>query len=302
MRPDRRAPHPAGRAALTALALILYGAGAAAQGVTLPDVHGLAYSADGKRLFVAAHDGMAVYNAGRWSKDSGPRHDYMGFTATNKRFYSSGHPAPGSELKNPLGLMVSGDGGRTWEKRALDGEADFHALGASHETNAIYVYSHGRNSRMDGPGIYYTLNDGFTWTRARAQGLSSAVLAIAVHPSNPKLVAVAAKEGLYFSSDGGDRFDRLADGQALGAFFDLGGEYLLYSMYDGTARLYRHALKSRGRSEIPLPPLTRDAVGFIAQNPADRTEYAIATFGRSVFLTKDMGKSWNQIASTGQVK
>ncbi|MBI1964615.1 MAG: glycosyl hydrolase [Betaproteobacteria bacterium] len=294
--------HPALRDALAVLALTLYSGAGVAQSVTLPHVHGLTYSADGKRLIVAVHDGLAIYNAGRWSKDPGPRHDYMGFTATQKRFYSSGHPAPGSGLTNPLGLIVSGDGGRTWEKRGFEGESDFHTLGASYETNAIYVHNPGRNSRMDRPGIYYTLNDGFTWTRAQAQGLTSAVHAIAVHPSKPQTVAVAAKEGLFLSTDSGERFERLAAGQALAAFFELGGEHLVYSMHDGAARLYRHSLKSRSRTEIPLPPLTQDAVSYIAQNPADKSEYAIATFERSVFLSKNTGKNWTQIARNGQAK
>lgn len=273
-----------------------------AQSVTLHHVHGLAYSADGKQLFVPSHDGLAIYNAGHWSKAPGPQHDYMGFTATKGRFYSSGHPAPGSGLKNPFGLIASGDGGRTWGKRGLEGESDFHVLGASYETNAVYVYNPARNSRMDHPGIYYTLNDGFTWTRTRAEGLTSTVHAIAVHPSRPQTIAVAAKEGLFLSSDNGERFERLAAGQALAAFFELDGEHLLYSMYDGAARLYRHSLKSRSRTEIPLPPLARDAVSYIAQNPAERAEYAIATFERSVFLSKNMGKNWTQIAQNGQTK
>jgi photosystem II stability/assembly factor-like uncharacterized protein len=281
---------------------VLLPARADAQSVTLHHVHGLAYSADGKQLFVPSHDGLAIYNAGHWSKAVGPQHDYMGFTATKGRFYSSGHPAPDSGLKNPFGLIVSGDGGRTWEKRGLEGESDFHVLAASYETNAVYVYNPERNSRMDRPGIYYTLNDGFSWTRAQAQGLTSAVHAIAVHPSNPKTVAVVAKEGLFLSTDNGEHFERLAAGQALAAFFELDGEHLVYSMHDGAARLYRHSLKSRSRTEIPLPSLTRDAVSYIAQNPADRAGYAIATFERSIFLSRDMGKNWTQIARNGQTK
>jgi photosystem II stability/assembly factor-like uncharacterized protein len=51
---------------------------------------------------------------------------------------------------------------------------------------------------------------------------------------------------------------------------------------------------------VPLPPLERDAVAYIAQNPAARAEYAIATFGRSVFLTKDAGRTWTRIADRGR--
>ncbi len=283
-----------------ALALLVYGGVAAAQGVTLTHVHGLAYSADGKQLFIPSHHGLAIYSNGRWSKAPEPEHDYMGFSATKNRFYSSGHPAPGSALKNPFGLIVSGDGGRTWEKRGLEGETDFHVLGTGYETNAVYVYSPERNSRMDRPGIYYTLNDGLRWVRAPAQGLSGTVHAIAVHPSNPRIAAIATKDGLFLSTDSGARFERLAAGQAFAAFFDLDAEHLFYSMHDGAAGLYRQSLNSRGRTEVPLPSLTRDAVSHIAQNPARRAEYAIATFERSVFLGKNMSKNWTQIARNGQ--
>ena len=61
-------------------------------------MHGLAYSADGSKLTIPSHHGLAVYEGGRWSKAPGPQHDYMGYSATRKYLYSSGHPAPGSGL------------------------------------------------------------------------------------------------------------------------------------------------------------------------------------------------------------
>jgi hypothetical protein len=53
---------------------------------------------------------------------------------------------------------------------------------------------------------------------------------------------------------------------------------------------------------LTLPPLTDDAVAYIAQNPARRREYAIATFERSVYLSKDGGNTWSQIAARGSAK
>src|SRR5258705_5111931 len=91
---------------------------AAAQ-VTLMHVHGLAYSQDGKRLMIPSHHGLAVYESGEWSKASGPQHDYMGFSATGKSLYSSGHPAPGSRLVNPFGHLRSREAGQTLEKLGL---------------------------------------------------------------------------------------------------------------------------------------------------------------------------------------
>src|SRR6266436_3742125 len=89
--------------------------------VTLMHVHGLAYSPDGKRLMIPSHFGLAVYENGKWSKAPGPQHDYMGFSATSKYIYSSGHPAAGTSLVNPFGLLRSQDGGNTWDKLALEG-------------------------------------------------------------------------------------------------------------------------------------------------------------------------------------
>src|SRR6267142_4193750 len=96
---------------------------ASAAQVALVHVHGLAYSADGKRLMIPSHFGVAIYENGRWSKAPGPEHDYMGFSATANSIYSSGHPAAGSNLVNPFGLLRSKDGGKTWDKLALEGES-----------------------------------------------------------------------------------------------------------------------------------------------------------------------------------
>lgn len=272
------------------------------QRVTLHHVHGLAYSTDGKQIFVPSHDGLAIYGNGRWSKAPGPQHDYMGFSATRQFFYSSGHPAQGSGLVNPFGLLKSRDGGKTWDKLGLEGEADFHLLATSYGTNAVYAFTHAPNSRMSKAGIYSTANDGFSWKRAEGKGLESELGSLAVHPSNSHIVAAGTESGLFLSTDGGDNFKRLAGGQTLAAFFDLDGKHLWFSSYGGKPALTRLEWSSGKKTEVKLPPLTQDAVAYIAQNPASRNEYAIATFERSVYLTKDQGKSWTQIANQGQAQ
>src|SRR5262245_46414750 len=137
--PNRPASMKILKSAVLGLALAI-AAQAAAQ-VTLMHVHGLAYSPDGKRLMIPSHHGLAVYETGKWSKAPGPEHDYMGFAATGKHLYSSGHPAPGSGLVNPFGLLRSRDGGRTWDKLGLEGESDFHLLATGWNTNAVYVWN-----------------------------------------------------------------------------------------------------------------------------------------------------------------
>lgn len=272
-------------------------------GVTLTHVHGLAYSPDGKKLMIPSHHGLAVYEEGKWSKAPGPAHDYMGFAATARSLYSSGHPAPGSGLINPFGLIRSRDGGRTWEKLGLEGETDFHLLAASWNTNAIYVWNPEPSSRIKATGLHYTLNDGFAWKRPAAHGLTGEPHAIAVHPDDAGTVAVATTAGLHFSRDSGERFTKLAGyGQGLAALFDLSGKEIWYGSYDGRARLARIPLDGGHPVSVGLPPLKEDAVAYIAQSPAQRLEYAIATFKRSVYLSKDGGQSWTQIAAQGKAR
>ena len=290
------------RAALLIM-LAVAGAAIAQAPVTLTHVHGLAYSADGKRLMIPSHHGLAVYEGGRWSKAPGPQHDYMGFSATAKNLYSSGHPAPGSGLVNPFGLIRSRDGGKTWEKLGLEGETDFHLLATSWNTNAIYVWNPAPSSRIKAAGLHYTVNDGFAWKRPAAAGLMGEPRALSVHPDDAKTIAVATSEGLYLSHDAGERFTKRAgNGEGLAAFFDLDGKRLWYGSFGGQARLAQFSLDGGHPVQIRLPALKEDAVAYIAQNPARKLEYAIATFKRDVHISKDGGESWKQIAYAGKVK
>lgn len=288
---------------MLALALGILAAAPAHAGepVTLMHVHGLSYSADGKQLLIPSHHGLAVFEDGRWSKAAGPTHDYMGYSATRDALYSSGHPAPGSGLTNPFGLIKSRDGGKTWQQLGLTGESDFHTLATSYATNAVYVLNHQPNSRMSQAGIYYTLNDGLKWTRAAAKGLGAKLNSLAVHPTDAKVVAAGMDDGLYLSRNSAESFERLVgDKQVLAASFDLDGQHLWFGIYAGKAALARITLKAGSKAEeVTIPALMEDAVAYIAQNPARRAEVAIATFKRSVFVSKDQGRTWTQIAKEG---
>ena len=198
-------------------------------------------------------------------------------------------------------MIQSTNAGETWTKLGLEGETDFHVLATSYGTNAIYVWNPAPNSRMKSPGIYYTLNNGFMWKRARASGFDGVPTSLAVHPTDPKVVVIAAKTGFYLSTDSGESFRAITKGaQGLAAFFDLDGEHLWLSSYAGAPALARANIKTGAKNDVTLPPLTRDAISYIAQNPASKNDYTIATFERSVFITPDGGKTWRQIAGGGK--
>lgn len=274
----------------------------AAAGATLTHVHGLTYAADGATLLVPSHHGLAVYSSGQWSKAPGPEHDYMGFTGTRNALYSSGHPAPGSGLKNPFGLIKSTDGGKSWKQLVLQGESDFHTLAASYGTNAVYVVNPHPNSQMGTKGVYFTTSDGQKWQRAEAAGLAGTIHGLAVHPADSSTVAAAADQGLFLSKDAGASFKPVVSGKrVLAATFTVNGNELWWSGHDGGPTLSVLDLRSEKTPRtVNLPDMGEDAVSFIAQNPVRTSEMAIATFKKSIFVSKNAGKSWARIADQGK--
>lgn len=265
----------------------------------LHHVHGLAFTPDGGALLVPAHVGLAVYRDGRWTRAPGPAHDLMGFSMAERAIYSSGHPAPGTPLANPLGLVKSTDGGKTWQRLGLAGEADFHELAAGYRSGAVYVMNGAPNSRMPRPGIYLTTDDGRSWKRGAAAGLAAEVIGIAAHPTEAGTVAVGTLGGLYLSRDAGARFERVGDASPVPAVaFDLDGKHLFFSG-DAGSKLSRIALEGRSNTSLGLPAIGADVVFYIAQNPARPSELAIATRKRHVFVSRDAGRTWRQIARDG---
>ena len=288
-----------GRLVLVGMVVALTAAPASAKPI-LHHVHGLAFTPDGRALLVPAHIGLAVYRNGRWSSAPGPAHDFMGFSVAKNAIYTSGHPAPGSPLRNPFGLMKSLDGGKTWKQLSLYGEADFHDIAAGYRTNVVYVISSGANSQMPEAGFYYTRNEGETWKRSELGGIISPITGIAAHPDDPRTVAASTFGGLYLSRDFGKRFRRIGPARAVTAVsFDPDAKHLLFASEDVSA-LARITLDGQSDQSLKLPALASDVVTYIAQNPANRKEIAIASRMRTVFLSEDAGKNWKQIVRGGE--
>lgn len=290
--------------AVVLVALAAAGAASHAQpkadSVVLVHVHGLAWSADGARLLVPSHFGLAEFKDGRWSNAQGEPNDYMGFAVTRDRFFSSGHPGPGSRLVNPLGLMRSRDAGRSWDALGLQGETDFHLLAAGWNTNAVLVWNPAPSSRLKKAGLHQTLDEGKTWTALPAAGVSGEPNALAAHPTDARTLAVATSTGIYLSNDGGRQFRAIVPGgDGLGMLFDLDGRTLWASVHQGAPKLLRATFDGKAQ-DVRLPPLANDAVAYVAQNPVTPGRYAIATFQRNVFVSDDAGTSWRQIAKAGR--
>ncbi len=305
---------PVSTLAAALLAVVLFGAGcaggddsgdeAAGSGVTtFMHVHGLevpAWAPDG--AFLSTHEGLIRIDAdGEWRHVSDERHDFMGFSAHPSEeniLFSSGHPAQGSGLTNPLGFMVSTDGGRTWTVQALEGRADFHTMAVGGDGQAIYGWTSAGDA-----GLHRSVDGGQEWDRVPATDLEAAggAIALAVHPIDGDEVWAGAQAGLMHSRDGGRSWETVAgevpvtavsidpaDPDRVLAYAPPPGDGLLEST-DG------------GATWSPLGwQLDDDAVGHLAVHPVDPDLVYAGTFNAGLYRSNDGGRTWDTLARSGE--
>ncbi|MBZ0320094.1 MAG: glycosyl hydrolase [Anaerolineae bacterium] len=263
--------------------------------IEMAHIHGLGFSADGRELFVPAHTGLVVFSDNRWHIPDILVNDYMGYTAVDDGFYSSGHPGVGTDLINPLGLVKSTDGGSTLTTLDFSGESDFHVMGVGYKNHTIYVLNPSSNSKLPA-GMHYSLDDGVTWEACRAERMPGEVLQIAVHPTDANIVAVATQNGVFLSQDYGATFAPIGESVPIAAVaFDSSGE----SLFFGYQTLHRYSLVNEQMGTLPTPTFTtEDGIGYIALNPVS-SSLVFATFNKDIYLSEDTGQAWEQIAQQG---
>lgn len=264
-------------------------------------IHGLGYVGNQNVVFVAAHDGLKVYDHGKWYRTMNENNDYMGFNAVKAGFYSSGHPGSDSKLPNPIGIKKSQDNGETLENLALEGEVDFHAMGVGYENNVIFVMSPHKNSMMEANKFYISEDDAKSWQEVTAKGIGDEIMSIAVHPTNSETMAIAGKEGIYLSKDKGESFELITEGSQGTAVY-LTKDSLYYGAFNGNALFVKRSLADSSEQVINLPKMKKDAVMYIARNPQAENEMTFASFNGNIYQTRDGANTWNQIVKEGEIQ
>ncbi len=268
--------------------------------IILHHIHGLGYSKDGERILIPAHDGLRVYAEGRWSIPTGEKHDYMGFSAVDDGFYSSGHPAPGSNMKNPVGIIKSNDEGKTISKLALEGETDFHGMTVGYKTHTIYLFNPAPNSKMTSPGLFYSKDEAKSWSKSEIKGLEGEPAALAAHPVKDNVIVLGTQKGAFISKDYGQSFEKmLPDLQITSLSFTNEG-MLIVGGFTQEPVLQVVDIETKAANTIRIPKLTSDAIDYVAQNPVKTKEMVFATTKKDVYLTRDEGNHWTKIADQGK--
>ena len=105
---------------------------------------------------------------------------------------ASGHPSADSSLPPALGLIRSGDAGRTWESVSELGTSDFHALSSSGDVLVAPLFGQAQ--------ILLSRDAGKTFEPRVAP---MALVDLAADPGDPKRWAATSESGIFVSVDEG---------------------------------------------------------------------------------------------------
>lgn len=274
--------------------------------VQIHHIHGLAIDRrDASVVYIATHTGLVRLKAGTAPAWVGTqRFDFMGFTAHPSEagvVFASGHPDVPTYRRDQvgnLGLLVSRDGGQTWQSVALRGQADFHAMTYSpRDGGQLFGWSVAGE-----PGLYRVSTATWKVERLAARGVDKVIaLAASTDPRGPLLAGTAS--GLRVSRDGGATWTAVA---ALPA-----GAPVTAVVYHPTdaRRVYAYVHKAGGGLHRSRDGgATWEATGLmtgadtpvIALAAGRGDEVAIATTAADVARSKDAGSTWLALVERGR--
>lgn len=284
-------------------------AGLGPQAVVVTEInhaHGLAVDPwNPQILWVGSHAGLIrVANGQRWVRIGRQRYDMMGFTVSPAQpnvLLTSGHPGPGDRRPDPLGVEISRDGGQTWRRLSLAGEADFHALTINpSDPRVLYAWNvFGRT------GLYRSRDGGRRWDFLGASGLGD-VFYLAAHPRSADVVVAGTSRGLYLSKDAGQTWRPvtpvLAGMQVTAVEVHPKTPQVMYA-YAARPGLGLVRSKDGGRQWTAVGVFLGDgdAVSNLALDPSDPEILYFATYGGDLFRSTDGGKTRQRWVSRGKV-
>jgi hypothetical protein len=153
-------------------------------------VHAVAIDPGDGALLLATHEGLIEVSPDGELAPTGPVIDLMGFTVVGPDHYlASGHPGLRVDLPQPVGLIESTDGGRTWIPLSRQGQSDFHALTDLHPAGVL-----------GWDGALQRSTDGRTWEQLT---IPAEPHTLAAAPQSATVLATTGP-GLLRSADAGN--------------------------------------------------------------------------------------------------
>lgn len=171
-------------------------------------VHGIVRTPAGL-TFIGTHGGLYARGEDGGFVRVGDDADYMGLAALpSGALLSSGHPGPGTDEPDPLGLRRSGDGGASWTLVTSAPRDDYHVIDAA------------------GGQVYAIGTDGVVRAGAAPGSLVArgkapdGLIDLAVNPRRGTTLVASTAQGLRLSADGGRRWTAGGDRVGLLSWVD----------------------------------------------------------------------------------
>lgn len=240
---------------------------------TLSHIHVL--RAYGDQIILGTHEGLYQYLSEKSVKRINPeKFDVMGLAVSNKGLFASGHPGPGSKLKEPVGLLFTPKPGGKWQELSLSGAVDFHTL----ETvgNEFYGADSGSGQLM------YSANGGKSWSKRGVNSYTD----IAPNPSKRASV-VAVKDGKLFQST-----DALKSVKELKTPFVVESiDWIKGSLIASSGKdLYQSNNAGKSWKKLVSMP---SAISSVTQS----NKFIAFVMGSSIYASRDSGKSFAKYQS-----
>ncbi|WP_043447266.1 F510_1955 family glycosylhydrolase [Arthrobacter sp. L77] len=247
---------------------------AASAGYPSGHIHGMSVDPGTNRILLATHDGLFDVTRSP-AQQIGPTIDLMGFTGTSDgTLYASGHPGPGTDLPDPVGLITSTDDGRSWEPVSRQGETDFHALAAT--GTGLIGYE----------GRIVTSADGHHWT-VTAENVPVYNLAGAGNGT----VLATTEQGLYRSADSGATWTTVPNAPLL-AFTTFAGDTAIGVTPDGTI----HTSTDAGLTWTQAGSIQGEPAAIAADHAGDDTHRIWVATNEGIEVSSDNGATFNPVA------
>jgi len=260
---------------LTLAALSLSGLSGVANAATFDSVSHIHHiKVVEKKVLVLTHEGLYELAGKNNMKLVGKdKIDVMGLTSLGKVLVASGHPAQGSKMPNPIGLVRSTDGGLSWKAVSLVGKVDFHSLeGAGSEL-------YGADSQSG--NLLYSADTGKTW---RSLGTNT-FTDIAVSPDMPEMAVALKDSKLLLTEDAFKSTKELKNNFKFtqvewrnSGLYAVGGNTLYKSLDSG--KTWRKLSTFKGET------------GILSASD----QLMLVTVGADIYTSTNSGKSFKQIS------
>ena len=261
-------------AVLIALGSGVPGAYASGESIgTLSHIH--VVRAFGDQIILGTHEGLYQYLSEKSVKRINPeRFDVMGLAVSNKGLLASGHPGPGSKLKEPVGLLFTPKPGGKWQELSLSGVVDFHTL----ETAGEEIYGADSGSGQ----LMYSANGGKSWSRRGVNSYTD----IAPNPSKKASVFVVKDGKLLQSTDALKTVTLLKTPFVVESIDWIKGSLIAASGKD------LHQSKNAGKSWKKLVSMP-STISSVTQS----NKLIAFVMGSSIYSSRDGGKSFAKYQS-----